>query len=323
MTVVNSNKKSAFDSFKLWLASKAPLLFVFFLIAVLIVVFFWSRVVITIGSGEAGVLFRRFGGTEIENIYGEGLHLFNPLDTVYIYNTRKQIAFHEFDVISNKGLSVTLSLAIRYRPEYELLGILHQRIGPNFLQSVIIPQIESVMRKQLGSYSAEQIYTNEEGLLTNAILAALDEVGRNYVEVDDIIIRSIVLPNQIVHAIEKKLQQEEHMKSYEFRIETAKKEAERIEIEAKGIKTHHEIVNASLTEAILRHQGIKATESLAKSSNAKVVVIGSGKDGLPIILNTDSTAEPKKDNVEINNKPSQSKTPPQPSSGEVSAVTHD
>lgn len=272
---------------KQWVRRKTPFLIVLLLIAALVVVFFWSKIVITIEPGEAGILFRRFSGTEIDKVYSEGLHIFSPLDTVYIYEVRKQVAFHDFDVITNKGLTVHLSLAVRYRPEYELLGILHQRIGPDYLERVILPQIESVMRKQLGEYTAEQIYTNEAGLLTKAILAATDEVGRNYVEVEDIIIRSITLPPQIVTAIEDKLRQEEFMKSYEFRIQTAKKEADRLKIEAEGVKTHHQIVNESLSESILRYQGIQATEALASSPNAKVVVVGGGKDGLPLILNTD------------------------------------
>jgi regulator of protease activity HflC (stomatin/prohibitin superfamily) len=205
-----------------------------------------------------------------------------------------------------------LSLAVRYRPEYELLGVLHQRIGPDYLQRVILPQIESVMRKELGNYTAEQIYTNEAGLLTNAILAALDEVGRNYVEVEDIIIRSIVMPPEIVAAIESKLKQEEFMKSYEFRMQTAEKEAARLKIEAEGIKNYHNLINQSLTENILRHKGIEATEKLAASANAKVVVIGGGKDGLPLILNTDqnnpvapspsATADPEAADIDATGK---------------------
>lgn len=283
-----TNEPTAGQHFKHWLKSKYPHLFVALLVLSLVFTFFWQSIVITIESGQAGVLFRRFSGTEIDKIYEEGLHLFSPLDKLYIYEVRNQIALHDFDVISNKGLSVHLSLAIRYRPEYDLLGILHQRIGPDYLQRVIVPQIESVMRKQLGNYTAEQIYTNEAGLLTNAILTALDEVGRNYVEVEDIIIRSITLPEQIVTAIEDKLKQEEFMKSYEFRMQTAQKEAERLKIEATGIQAYHETIGKSLSEATLQLKGIEATQELAKSTNAKVVIIGSGKDGLPIILNTDS-----------------------------------
>lgn len=287
----NNEIPGAGRQFKRWLRRKFPLFFILLLTLVLILAFFWPRIVIVIDSGKAGVLFRLFSGTEIDRVYEEGVHIFNPLDTVYIYEVRKQVAYHDFDVISNKGLTIHLSLAIRFRPEYELLGILHQQIGPDYLNRVIIPQIESVMRKQLGNYTADQIYTNEEGLLTNAILTALDEVGRNYVEVEDIIIRSIELPPQLVQAIEEKLQQEEFMKSYEFRERTAQREADRLAIEAKGIQNYHGIIDQSLTDSVLLHKGILATEALAKSPNAKIVVIGSGQSGLPLILNTD-TANP-------------------------------
>ena len=286
---MENNNTSIHYYIKQWLKQKFAILFVIFIIILLIFVFFFNRIVVVIGPGQAGVLFKLFSGTQIDRIYDEGIHLFSPLDTVFIYEVRKQVSFHEFDVISNKGLTIHLSLAVRYRPEYDLLGILHQRIGPDYLKRVILPQIESVMRKELGNYTAEQIYTNEAGLLTKAILAALDEVGRNYVEVEDIIIRSITLPPDIVAAIETKLKQEEFMKSYEFRLQTAEKEAARLKIEAEGIKTYHNTINGSLSEAILRNKGIEATEKLAGSANAKVVVIGGGKDGLPLILNTGSS----------------------------------
>ena len=286
-----SEHESAYSSFKRWLHYQKSLLIVLILMSSLVVVFFWNYIVITIKPGEAGILFERFSGTKIDYIYEEGLHIFSPLDTLYIYEVRKQVAFHEFDIISIKGLTIRIALAIRYRPEYELLGILHQSIGPDYLNRVIIPQIESVMRKQLGNYTAEEIYTNEKGLLTQTILTALEEVGRNYVEVEDIIIRSIILPKEIVTSIEDKLKQEEIMKSYEFRILTAEKEAERLKIEAEGIDTYQKIIDSSLSEAILLNKGIEATQELSKSNNTKIVVIGSGKNGLPIILGSDQAAK--------------------------------
>jgi len=291
-----------------WFQKKKPFLIIFLLLVALIVTFFWQRILITVDSGEAGVLFRRFTGTEIDKIYSEGFHVISPLDIMYIYETRNQVALHEFDVLSVKGLRIHLSMAIRYRPEYDLLGILHQRIGPDYLQRVILPQIESVMRKQLGNYGAEQIYTNEEGLLTNAILLALDEVGRNYVEVEDVIIRSLELPESIVNAIEDKLTQQEHLKSYEYRLKIATEEAERKAVEAEGIHRYQAIINQSLTKEMLTFKGIEATKELAESQNAKIVVIGSGKNGLPIILgeqafSTDSrTNDQGTDSEKITNK---------------------
>lgn len=260
------------------------MLIIALLIVALLTVFLWRHMVITVNSGEAGVLFRRFTGTEIDKIHTEGVHIISPIDIMYIYETRNQIALHEFDILSVKGLRINLAMAIRYRPEYDLLGVLHQRIGPDYLQRVILPQIESVMRKQLGQYNAVQIYTNEGGLLNNAILRALDEVGRNFVEVEDIIIRSLTLPENIVSAIEDKLTQQEYLRSYEFRLQTATKEAERLVREAKGISQYQSIVGQSLTPEMLAYEGIKATKELAKSQNAKIVVIGAGQNGLPLIL---------------------------------------
>ena len=272
--------------FRRWLWRKTPYVLVFTLISALVAFLLWDRVVIVIHPGEAGVLFRLFSGTRIDYVYPEGLHLISPLDRMYIYETRKQLARHEFDVLTVKGLSIRLLLAIRYQPEIQLLGMLHQRIGPDYLNRVIIPQAESVMRKELGNYTAEDIYTNKEGLLTKAILLALDEVGRNFVQVEDIIIREIQLPDKIKAAIEDKLTQEELLKSYEFRVQTAQKEAERRRIEAGGIKDYQAIIDKSLSDKVLQYGGIEATKELAKSNNAKVVIIGGGKDGLPLILNT-------------------------------------
>jgi len=267
-----------------WPRKKKHYLIIFLLILTILTVLLWHRIVITAYVGEAGVLFRRFSGTEIDYIYKEGVHIISPLDIMTIYETRNQIALHEFDVLSVKGLRIHLAVAIRYRPQYDMLPTLHQKIGPDYLQRIVLPQLESVMRKQLGSYNADQIYTNENGLLNKAIVLAINEIGRNYVVVDDVIIRSLTLPDNIVKAIEDKLTQQEYMRSYEFRLKTAAKEAQRKISEARGINQAQRIIGESLTPEILTFEGIKATQELAKSQNAKIVVIGSGKNGLPLIL---------------------------------------
>ena len=281
-----ANRAERRKRFRRWLFGKTPYIIVLILGLALALFLLWFRIVIIIDSGQAGVLFRLFTGTQIDYVYSEGLHLISPLNTMYKYEVRKQVALHEFDVLTARGMTVHLSLAIRYQPEMELLGVLHQRIGPDYVKRVIVPQTESVMRRQLGNYSAEDIYTNKEGLLTNTILLALDEVGRNFVKMDDIIIRSIQMPPTIKGAIEDKLSQEELLKSYEFRVKTAEKEAERKTIEGRGISSYNDLVTKSLNDSVLRYGGIEATKELAKSNNAKIIVIGSGKDGLPLILNT-------------------------------------
>ena len=297
-----SDPKSVLHS---WLRRKKKFLVILLLLITIITITFWNRIFITANVGEAGILFHRFSGTEIDKIYKEGLHIISPLDIMTIYETRNQIVLHEFDVLSVKGMRIHLAIAIRYRPQYDMLPTLHQQIGPDYLQRVVLPQIESVMRKQLGNYNADQIYTNENGLLNKAIILAINEVGRNYIVVDDVIIRSLVLPDNIVKAIEDKLTQQEYLRSYEFRLKTAMKEAQRKISEAKGINQAQRIIGESLTPEILAFEGIKATQELAKSQNAKIVVIGSGKNGLPLILGdnafsaTDKSATPNADKQQV------------------------
>ncbi|MDZ5456892.1 prohibitin family protein [Azohydromonas lata] len=262
--------------FAAWLHEHAPVFVVANLLFILLVVFLWNRIVVVIPPGQNGVLFRLFSGTEVDHVYGEGFYLISPLNEMHLYEVRKQLIQHEFDVLTAKGMSVRLSLAIRYQPEAEMLGLLHQRIGPDYTTRVVIPQVESVMRKHLGQYVAQDVYTNKDGLLTRAILATLDEVGRNFVHIDDIIIRSIQMPDKIRSAIEDKLAQEELSKSYEFRLQTARQEAERLAIEAEGLKQHNSILAKSLSEPVLQREHIEAMRELAKSNNAKTVIMGSG-----------------------------------------------
>jgi prohibitin 1 len=258
-----------------WLHENTPALIVTHLLLLLLFVFLWNRIVVVIPAGHSGVLFRLFSGTQVDQVYPEGVHMISPFNTMNQYEIRKQVIQHTFDVLTAKGLSVKLSLAIRYQPEVEMLGMLHQRIGPDYATRVIVPQIESVMRKQLGQYVAEDVYTNKDGLLTRAILAALEEVGRNFVQVDDIIIRSIEMPEKIKEAIEDKLSQEELAKSYEFRMETARKEAQRLTIEGEGRKKYNALLAESLTDRVLQSARTEALRDLAKSPNAKTLVMDS------------------------------------------------
>ncbi len=269
-----------------WLRSRLPLFVTGFLIAAIALAYFWTYVFISIGAGEAGVLWKRFSGTRTDRVYHEGLHIISPLDRMYHYEVRKQVAMHEFDVLSIEGLRLHLKLAIRFQPEYDLLGMLHEHIGPDYLTRIVIPQTESVLRKQLGKATAEQIYTNEGGLLTRARLEAMAEAGRNFVEVEDIIIRSVSLPKVVRAAIEDKLKQQQLLASYQFRRQTALQEAERKRIEAAGIGDFQAIVNETLTDRLLTFQGIEASRAIARSNNEKTIItgVGSGTVALPIFL---------------------------------------
>ena len=268
-----------------WVKGKLPYLITLVLVLTLLILYFWNRIFVVIGPGQAGALYRPLtSGTVTDYVYPEGLQVLFPLNTMTIYDTRVQVIQHDLTVLTNRGLPITLKLAIRFRPIYELVGVLHQQVGVDYPKKVILPQIESVLRRRIGQHSPEEIYTNKEGVLSNIIALAIEEVGQKFVEVDEIIIRTVELPKPVRTAIEEKLIYEQRHLAYKFRLEQEKQEAERKRIEALGIMVYQDIISSTLDENLLRWQGIQATLEIAKSENSKVVVIGSGEQGLPIIL---------------------------------------
>jgi len=273
--------------FRGWIREVIPFIVVGVLVFILGFSYFFSEIVITVNSGEAGVLYKRFFGTVTDETYPEGIHVIFPWDTLYVYNVRIQTILHEFDIITNKGLPIRLSLAIRFQPDYEMLGMLHQQVGPDYINAIIIPEVESVLRTLLSVYDPEDIYANKEDILTRVIVEATEELEKKYITAKGIVIRSIILPDSIRAAIENKLVQQQLEKTYIHILEKEKKEAERKRIEAQGITDYQNIVIQTLSPDLIKWQGVQATLELAKSNNAKIVIIGSGKEGLPIILGND------------------------------------
>ena len=258
------------------------------LVAVLGLVFvFWDRIVILIRSGESGVLYDVFSGTDMEEIYGEGLHIIWPWNRMHVYNVRLQTKERTFQLLTRGGLPIDMKIAIRYRPDIRLLPLLHVTLGPSYLDKVVFPETEAVLRRAVGQYSPEEVYTSKRGFLETLVISSLLNVEDRYVIIDDVLVRSVELPELVRKAIENKLALLEERKAYTYRLEIEHKEAERKKIEAGGIKDYQNIIKQSLTSDLIRWQGIQATRELATSPNAKTVVIGAGKDGLPIILGGD------------------------------------
>ena len=268
-----------------WAKVNSPYLIVGALLLILVIIVLWSRILVVIKPGEAGVLYRMLTtGTVTDHVYAEGLHIVMPLNTMYKYDTRVQITLHELDVLTSSGLPIKLSLAVRYQVTYDLLGTLHQQVGPDYPNKIILPQIESVLRRNIGQYTPEDIYTNRAGVLSKIISLALEEVGRRFIQVDDIIIRSVQLPEGVQKSIETKLVSEQQFLAYKFRLKMEAEEATRKGIEAEGIAAYQKTISKTLNDKLVQWQGIQATLELAKSPNSKVIVIGAGKAGLPIIL---------------------------------------
>ena len=258
------------------------------ILLVVVLLIFISKSSINIGYGEAGVLFKTFGGGVVidEPPLGEGFHIIAPWNKVYIYNVKQQEVFEsKMQVLSSNGLEISLDISVLYQPTIQDLGKLHKTKGENYLNIIIIPQIRAVARSVVGRYTPEQLYSTKRDAIQNEIFEETRKVVEGqFVQLNAVLVRDVTLPIAIREAIERKLNQEQEALEYEFRIEKATQEAERQRIDAEGKATANRILSASLTDKILQEKGIEATIKLSESPNSKVIVSGSGKNGLPIIL---------------------------------------
>lgn len=255
-------------------------------VILIVLLLFGGRMFLILDAGERGVLFRPYTtGLDKENIYGEGFHIIAPWNNMYVYGVREQQRDEPMDVLDKSGLSISMDITVRFNPVFNEIGYLYEQFGINYINVLVIPEVRSTVRQVAGRYTAEEIYSTKRAEVEKAIIDETKAVlGQNYIEMKALLIRSINLPEQIKTAIESKLKQEQEALAYEYRLQREKSEAERRRIEADGIAAYNKIINASLTREILQQRGIEATTALAESPNTKVIVIGSGKDGLPLIL---------------------------------------
>ncbi|GAA4937358.1 prohibitin family protein [Algibacter agarivorans] len=266
---------------------KLPKIALPFIIGAIILVIVLTKSAVTIDSGEAGVLFKTFGeGVVVDKPpMGEGFHIVAPWNKVYVYEVRQQELFEKMKVLSSNGLEIQIDASAWYEPVYNDLGNLHQSLGQGYLQRVIQPAIRSAARSVVGRYTPEQLYSSKRDAIQDEIYEETKKIlEKQYVQLNEVLVRDVTLPNTIKEAIERKLRQEQESLEYEFRLVTAAKEAEKVIIEAQGKAESNRILSASLTDKILQDKGIDATMKLAESPNSKVIVIGSGDSGLPIIL---------------------------------------
>lgn len=254
-------------------------------IIVFLVIMLFSKLFVTIGAGEGGVLFKPFsGGVDTDNIYGEGFHIVAPWNTIYQYDVRQKELKEKMKVLSSNGLDITIDASVWYHPKLNELPNLHQQVGENYLERVVQPAVRSAARSVIGRYTPEQIYSSKRDAIQNEIFdETIKILADKNIEIERVLVRDVSLPKTIKDAIERKLRQEQESLEYEFRLQKAEKEAQRQRIEAEGKAAANKILNASLTENVLKDKGIEATNKLAESQNSKVVIIGNN-DGLPLIL---------------------------------------
>ena len=252
----------------------------------LFVLFLASSAFLTIESGERGVLFRRFsGGLDKDNLYTPGFHIVAPWNDMYVYEVREQQITEQLEVLSSNGLTIGTEVTVRIAPQTDKIGELHETFGRSYIDRLIKPEIRSAVREVIGRYTPEELYSTKRAEVQTGIQESLEAaLGNNFINLQATLIRDIELPDRVKAAIEQKLEAEQEAQRYVFLLDQERQEAERKIIEAEAKAKSNEILTASLNDRILQDKGIDATRELAASPNSKVVVIGGGGDGLPLIL---------------------------------------
>ena len=236
-----------------------------------------------IPAGHTGVI--DFLGNVSDETLKPGVNLVNPMANIEKMSIKTQEMRELMSVPSKEGLSVDLEISLLFRLNSEMANQIYKTVGPNYVDIILVPQFRSVVRGVTARYEAKALYTASREKLAEEILSELEKlVGPRGITVEQAPLRQIKLPERLTKSIEEKLQAEQESQRMAFILLKEAQEADRKRIEAKGISDFQNIVAKGISDQLLKWKGIEATEKLANSPNTKVIVIGSGKDGLPLIL---------------------------------------
>lgn len=248
-----------------------------------LIIFVFSGVA-KVPAGHVGVL-TLFGQVDKAHYLSEGIHWVNPFKVNNVMSVRTQEIKESASVPSSEGLVMALDTSLLFRVRADKAAELFQSVGPQYTAVVIEPTLRTAIREATSSHPANALYTGEREKVAQEIYVALSrELGKRGIEVESILLRDIQLPAALKAAIELKQQAEQESLAMSFRLQKEKQEADRKRIEAEGIRDFQKTVSAGISPELLTWKGIEATEHLADSKNAKIVIIGNTKNGLPLVL---------------------------------------
>lgn len=254
------------------------------IISIVAAIFAIVQIFTVIPAGTVGVV--DFLGTVSDNTLKPGVNLVNPLARIIKYSFKTQEIKETMTVPSKEGLSVNLELSLQFRLDPSKTNEIYKSIeGGDYLNVILVPQFRSVTRGVTAKYEAKALYTASRKQLEDEIVNELQHlVSDRGIIIEKAPLRQVALPERLTKSIEEKLQAEQESQRMSFILQKEEQEADRKRIEAKGIADFQTIVSNGINENLLKWKGIEATEKLANSPNSKIVVIGSGEDGLPLIL---------------------------------------
>ena len=253
--------------------------------AILFLLLALSQTFTVVPAGNVGVV--DFFGTVSDLTLKAGVNMINPLARVVKFSVKTEEIKEVMDVPSKEGLTVQLEISALFHLNPDKAAEVYKTIGENYIQIILEPQFRSVARGVTAGYDARALYTSEREVLAQILQTDLEKlVEPRGITIEATPLRRVGLPAGLSASIEEKLRSEQESQRMQFVLTKEKQEAERKRIEAQGISDFQNIVARGISDQLLRWKGIEATEKLAASTNAKVVIIGAGKDGLPLILDT-------------------------------------
>jgi prohibitin 1 len=254
------------------------------LISIAAAIFAFVQIFTVIPAGTVGVV--DFLGKVNDETLKPGVNMVNPVARIIKYSFKTQELKENMTVPSKEGLPVQLEISLLYRVDPAMANEIYKSVeSGDYLNVILTPQFRSVVRGVTSKFEAKALYTGAREQLATEITTELQKnVGNRGITIEDAPLRQIILPAGLSRSIEEKLQAEQESQRMSFILQKETQEAERKRIEAKGIADFQSIVSKEINANLLKWKGIEATEKLASSPNAKIVVIGSGKDGLPLIL---------------------------------------
>ena len=236
-----------------------------------------------IPAGHIGIV--DFFGTVREETLKAGINMVNPLARIVKMSVQTQEAKETMDTPSKEGLTTQIEVSVLYHLNPDHAAEVYKTVGESYVEVILEPQFRSVSRGVTALFEAKALYTADRGTLENLIYEDLRKlVEPRGITIESTPMRRVGLPAGLSASIEEKLRMEQESQRMQFVLQKESQEAERKRIEAGGIADFQKIVTAGISDNLLRWKGIEATLKIAESPNTKVVIVGSGKDGLPIIL---------------------------------------
>jgi prohibitin 1 len=252
-------------------------------LAAALVLFAASRAFTVVPAGHVGVV--DFFGRVSPQTLKSGINLVNPFARIVRMSVKTQEAKEVMDVPSKEGLTVQLEVSVLYHLDPEKAAEVYKTVGVDYESVILQPQFRSVTRGVTAGYEARALYTSEREQLAHAITGEVTKlVGPRGIVVESTPLRKLTLPARLAAAIEEKLGAEQESQRMQFVLSKEQQEAERKRIEAQGVADFQRIVSQGISDQLLKWKGIEATLKIAESQNSKVVIVGAGKEGLPIIL---------------------------------------